>query len=133
MGRSVESPCPFPGHRPRIREKVFLIAFRLILPKILPRARIFTRTIMNYLENLIGTTSFKMKQYPAGYLPELHSLDLLLTKNAQKWPSIDIAFLPLEGMDCLPPFSRTFSNQKFNHSLPPEINLHPPLKKGRVT
>ena len=87
--QKIESPCPFPGHRPHIGEKVFLIAFRLILPKILPRARIFTRTIMNYLENLIGTISFNMKQYPAGCLPELHSLYLLsyqkCTKMALHW------------------------------------------------
>ena len=47
--KKIESLCPSPDHRQHIGQKVFLIAFRLILPKILPVAHIFSNTIMTYL------------------------------------------------------------------------------------
>ena len=52
-----------------LEKKVFLIAFRQILPKILPLAIIFSNIIMTNLKKLIGNKSLNTKQCPAGLSP----------------------------------------------------------------
>ena len=47
-------------------KKVALIAFRLVLPKILLEACIFSYTIMTYLKKLVGTKSLNTSQRPTG-------------------------------------------------------------------
>ena len=52
--------APHPSdHGPHIGKKVTLIAFRQILPKILPVACISRSIIIFYLKNLVGTKSVK--------------------------------------------------------------------------
>ena len=59
-----------------LEKKVFLIAFRQILPKILPAASIFSNTILTNLKKLIGNKSLNTKQYPAALSPRIIPLNL---------------------------------------------------------
>ena len=52
---------------------------------------------------------------------------------AKNDPSFDIALLSPPSVEYNPTSSQTFTNQKCIHFLPPEIILHPPLPRGRVT
>ena len=52
-------------------KKVSLIAFRQILPDILPAACIFSYAIMTYLKDLDGSKSLNAKQCPAGLSPRI--------------------------------------------------------------
>ena len=46
--QKIKSPCPSPDHRPNIKKNVSLIAFRQILPKMLPVACIFSYTNVTF-------------------------------------------------------------------------------------
>ena len=69
--QNIESPRPSPDHSPHIGKKVSLIAFRQILPKILPAVCIFSHTVMIYVKKYNGTKSLNTKQYPAGLSPRI--------------------------------------------------------------
>ena len=56
--------------------KKYLIAFRQILPKILPAVYIFNNTIMTNLKKFIWNKSLNTKQCPAGLSPRILSLNL---------------------------------------------------------
>ena len=60
--QKIESLSPSPHHRSHIGEKVFLIAFKLILQKFLPAVHIFSH---NH-EKFVGTKPFNTKQCQAG-------------------------------------------------------------------
>ena len=81
---------PFPSSH--IGEKVFLIiAFRLILPKLLPVAHIFSHRIMTYW---LEQNSLIQNSVQLNYLPELYPLVFpLLTKKDQKWPLLWYCFV----------------------------------------
>ena len=64
----------FPDHKPNIRKKVSVIAFRQILSKILPKACIFSNTIITYLKKFIGTKSFNTKHWTAGLSPRIYPI-----------------------------------------------------------
>ena len=65
LHQKIESPCPSLDHSSHIGKKnISLIAFRPILPKILPAACIFSYTIMICLKKLIGTKSLNKNQCP---------------------------------------------------------------------
>ena len=59
-----------------LERKVSLIAFRQILPKILPAWYIFSNSIMANLKKLIGNKYLNRKQCPAGLSPRIISLHL---------------------------------------------------------
>ena len=63
--QKIACPCRFPNRRPHIGKKCISIAFRKILPKILPAAYIFSITIMTNLKKLIENKSSSTKQCPA--------------------------------------------------------------------
>ena len=67
--KKIESLCPSPHHRPHIGEKVFLTAFRLILPKPFSVAHIFSHTIMTYL---LDQNPIIQNSVLQNYLPELY-------------------------------------------------------------
>ena len=72
---SLPVPLPSADHRPHIGKKVFLIAFRQILPKILPAADSFSDTVITNLKNFIENKSLNTKQYPAGLSPRIIPLN----------------------------------------------------------
>ena len=63
-------PCPLITDY-ILGKKVSLIAFREILPKILPEGCIFSNTIINYLKQLVGIKSFNAKQCSSGLSPRI--------------------------------------------------------------
>ena len=119
--QDLESPRPSPDHIPHIRKKISLIAFRQILPNILPTACIFSYTIMTCLKKLSGTKSFNTKQCHAGlfprimpqvsfFLPKISSPLMLLCCINQVWtlsPSPEGETMGWERI--------LLNSQKFNH------------------
>ena len=65
-GDSGRAPLQFliTGHI--LEKKVSLIAFRQILPQILPAVYIFSYTVITYWKKLVRTKYFNTKQCPAG-------------------------------------------------------------------
>ena len=59
-----------------LEKKEFLIAFRQILPKILPAAYIFSNTIMINLKYFTGNKSLSKKQCPAELSPRIIPLNI---------------------------------------------------------
>ena len=66
----IYSPCPLITDH-ILGKKVSLIAFREILPKILPEGCIFSNTIINYLKQLVGIKFFNTKQCSSGLSPRI--------------------------------------------------------------
>ena len=62
-----------------LEKKVFLTAFRQVLPKILPKTYIFSNTIMTNLKKLIGNKSLIQNSIQQDYLPQLSPKRLLET------------------------------------------------------
>ena len=85
VGYHSQSPFP-PLITDHTLEKVFVIAFRQILPKILPAVYIFSNTIIINLKKLIGKKFLNTKQCPAGLSPRIIPLNLY--GKARGWGKI---------------------------------------------
>ena len=102
-------PLPFPSYltsfllwlETKYWKKVSLIAFKQILPKILPMLHIFNFIIMAYLKNFIGIESLSTKQSPAELSPWIiHPILSILAKVS---PLLSSWLLPPPCMDCPTP------------------------------
>ena len=85
-----------PNRRPPLRKKIYLIAFRQILPKMFVCHMHFQLQNHSLFEKLLGTKSFNIRQCPAGLSTRII---LLYSPSGQKCLLRLIALLPPPGVD----------------------------------
>ena len=79
-------------------KKVSPIAFRQILPKMLPMVHIFSSIITTYLKKFIGIKTLSTKQYPAKLSP--WSIPIVFLILSKMFALLWFCLLPPPCMDC---------------------------------